>query len=104
MYTPFGIVAACEHRNVEPGKSTLWAALKVQARAAALEPERSPLAVALVIDVFGSMQGESIEHVLRSCEIVADLLTARDQLAIITFSTHAGVRCGLTTVDERGRA
>ncbi len=41
---------------------------------------------------------------LASCEVVADLLDARDQLAIVTFSTHAGVRCGLTTVDPAGRA
>jgi Ca-activated chloride channel family protein len=104
MSTPFGIVAACEHKNVEPGKSTLWASIKVEPRGKALELERAPLAVALVIDVSGSMRGESIEHVLRSCEIVSDLLTARDQLAIVTFSTHAGVRCGLTTADDAGRA
>ena len=104
MSTPFAIVAACEHKNVEPETSKLWASIKIEPRGKALELERAPLAVTLVLDVSGSMQGESIEHVLRSCEIVADLLSARDQLAIVTFSTHAGVRCGLTTVDDAGRA
>ena len=104
MGTPFGIVAGCEFKNVEPGKSALWASIKVEPRGKALEAERAPLAVALVIDVSGSMQGDPIAHVLRSCELVADLLSARDQLAIVTFSTAAGVRCGLTAVDDAGRA
>ena len=104
MGTPFGIVAACELKNVAPGKSTLWASIKVEPRGKALEVERSPLAVALVIDVSGSMAGDPIAHVLKSCELVADLLTEKDQLSIVTFSTAAGVRCGLTTVDAAGRA
>ncbi len=104
MVTPFGLVAACEVKNVEPGTSTLWASIKVEPRGKALEAERAPLAVALVIDTSGSMQGEPIEHVLKSCEIVADLLSERDQLAVVTFSTIAGVRCGLTTTDTAGRA
>ncbi len=104
MGTPFGIVAGCELKNVAPGRSKLWASIKVEPRGKALEAERSPLAVALVIDVSGSMQGDPIAHVVKSCELVADLLTERDQLAIVTFSTHAGVRCGLTSVDAAGRA
>ena len=104
MGTPFGIVAGCELKNVAPGPSKLWASLKIEPRGKALEAERSPLAVALVIDVSGSMQGDPIAHVVKSCELVADLLTERDQLAIVTFSTHAGVRCGLTSVDAAGRA
>jgi len=104
MGTPFGIVAACELKNVEPGRSTLWASIKIEPRGRALEAERSPLAVTLVIDVSGSMQGDPIAHVVKSCELVADLLTERDQLSIVTFSTHAGVRCGLTQVDAAGRA
>lgn len=104
MGTPFGLSAACEVKNVEPGTSRVWASIKVEPRGKALEAERAPLAVTLVIDVSSSMQGEPIAHVLKSCEIVADLLTARDQLAIVTFGNTAGVRCGLTTVDEAGRA
>src|SRR5215510_10924916 len=104
MGTPFGIVAGCEFKNVEPGKGTLWASIKVEPRGKALEADRAPLAVALVIDVSGSMQGDPIAHVLKSCELVADLLGPKDQLAIVTFSTTAGVRCGLTMVDDAGRA
>lgn len=103
MGTPFGLVAACEAKNVEPGTSTLWASIKVEPRGSALEKERAPLALVLVIDTSGSMQGEPIHHVLRSCEILAQLLGPRDQLAIVTFSTQAGVRCGMTPVTDVGR-
>ena len=103
MVTPFGVVAAPELKNVVPGRSTLWASIKVEPRGKALEAERAPLAVALVIDVSGSMQGDPIAHVLKSCELVADLLSDKDELAIVTFSNHAGVRRGLTRVDAEGR-
>jgi uncharacterized protein YegL len=101
-------VARSEHKNVEPSTSAtpssrLWASIKIDPIGGGLERERSPLAVVLVIDISGSMQGTPIEHVLRSCEILTDLLGGRDQLAIVTFASHAGVRCGLTRVDAAGR-
>jgi len=103
MNTPFGLVAACEAKNVEPGSSTLWASIKVEPRGQSLEKERAPLAVALVIDTSGSMQGNPIQHVLHSCALLGHLLGEKDQLAIVTFSTNAGVRCGLTTMNSAGR-
>ncbi len=103
MVTPFGLIAACEVKTVEPGKSTVWASIKVEPRGKALEAQRAPLAIALVIDTSGSMKGEPIEHVLRSCEIVASLLTEKDQLAVVTFNHLAGMRCGLTPMDSAGR-
>ena len=57
--TPFGIVAGCELKTVEPGRSTLWASIKVEPRGRALESERSPLVVVLVIAVSGSMRRRS---------------------------------------------
>lgn len=104
MGSPFAVTARCEHVNVEAGPGTLWASIKVDAIGKALEDQRAPLAVVLAIDVSGSMQGDAIAHVLKSCELVADLLTERDKLGIVTFSTHAGVRSGLTTTDAHGRA
>lgn len=103
MSAPIGVEARCERASIGPGKSTLWASVRVDPRAKGLETERAPLAVALVLDVSGSMQGDPIAHVLRSSEIVAQLLDARDQLAIVTFADHAGVRCGLTRCDDEGR-
>jgi Ca-activated chloride channel family protein len=100
----FGVEARCERASVSSGKSSLWASVRVSARGKGLESERAPLAVALVIDVSPSMQGEPLEHALRSAEIVADLLDARDHLAIVTFSHDARVLCGLTRCDDAGRA
>jgi Ca-activated chloride channel family protein len=109
MSTLLRVVARCEHKNVEPSAlgsppSSLWASIKVDAVGESLERERAPLAVALVVDVSGSMQGQPLEHVVKSCGLLADLLGERDQLAIVTFATHAAVRCGLTRVDVAGRA
>jgi len=103
MSAPFGVEARCERVSVSSGKSTLWASLRVDPKGKGLENDRAPLAVCLVLDVSGSMSGDPIAHVLRASEIVTELLDARDQLAIVTFSNHAGVRCGLTKCDDDGR-
>jgi len=108
MGTPFSVLARCEHKNVEPSTSAaptsrLWASIKIDPLGGGLERERAPLAVALVADVSGSMQGSPIEHVMRSCEILIDLLGDRDQLAIVTFASEAEVRCGLTRIDAAGK-
>jgi Ca-activated chloride channel family protein len=103
MSTPFSVTARAERRSAPAGSSTLWAAVRIDPTGSSLERERAPLAVALVIDVSGSMQGPPLAHTLASCEVVAALLDARDQLAIVTFSTTPGVRCGLTTMDDAGK-
>lgn len=102
------MVARCEHKNVEPSTSAaptsrLWASLKIDPMGSALERERAPLAVVLVVDVSGSMHGSPIGHVIKSCEILIDLLGERDQLAIVTFASHAAVRAGLTRIDPAGK-
>jgi Ca-activated chloride channel homolog len=103
------VVARCEHKNVEPSTAAaptqaMWASIKIDAIGAGLERERAPLALVLVVDVSGSMHGSPLEHAVRSCELVVDLLGDRDHVAIVTFATHAGVRCGLTRVDAAGRS
>lgn len=103
MSTPFALRVRAEHTGTA-AKGTLWAAIRVDPAGHALEKERAPLAIALVIDTSSSMAGDPMAHVLSSCEIVAELLSDRDRLAIVTFATHAGVRCGLTAVDGAGLA
>ncbi len=103
MSAPFGVEARCERASISSGKSTLWASVRVDPKGKALERERAPLAVALVIDVSGSMQGDPIAHVLRSCAIVSELLGPDDRLSIVTFANHAGIRVGLTPCDDNGR-
>ncbi len=104
MAAPFSASARAERASVPAGKSTLWTAIHIAAHAKALERERAPLALVLVLDVSGSMKGDAIAHVLKSCELVAELLDPRDRIAIVTFADHAGVRCGLIAADEAGRA
>lgn len=105
MSAPFRLRAALEHANVEPGTGTIWGALTIEAQGPSLEAERAPLAVVLVVDRSGSMAGEPLDKVLRSCEAIAShLLGPEDQLAIVAFSTQASILCGLTGADEAGRA
>jgi Ca-activated chloride channel family protein len=103
MSAPFGVEARSERASVSSGKSTLWASIRVAARGKGLETDRAPLAVALVIDVSPSMGGEPLAHALRSAEIVCELLSERDHLAIVTFSHDARVLCGLTRCDDDGK-
>jgi hypothetical protein len=103
MSAPFGVEARSERASVSSGKSTLWASIRVAARGEGLETDRAPLAVALVIDVSPSMAGEPLAHALRSAEIVCELLSQRDHLAIVTFSHDARVLCGLTRCDDDGK-
>jgi Ca-activated chloride channel homolog len=104
MGAPFRVTARAERASVSPGSSTLWAALRLAGTGQALEAERAPLAVALVVDASTSMRGEPIAHVLKSCELLVKLLGPSDRLAIVTFSRHADVMCGLTAMDDAGRA
>lgn len=104
MSVPFLIHAALEHQNVAPGRGRIWGVLKIAAYGAALEAERAPLAVVLALDVSGSMAGEPLEHALASCRFVSERLGPSDELAVVTFSSHASVACGLTRVDAAGRA
>ena len=103
MGTLFGIRARCDRRNVPAGASKLWATVRVDPKGKALEAERAPLAVVLVLDVSGSMRGDPIAHVLKASEIVGELLGERDRLAVVTFADDAAVRCGLTAMDHAGR-
>src|SRR5256885_13733152 len=92
MSAPFGVEARCERASISSGKSTLWATVRIDPKGKALEAERAPLAVVLVLDVSGSMAGDPIAHVLEASSIVATLLDARDKLAIVTFANAAGAR------------
>jgi hypothetical protein len=103
MSDPFQLIARAERTSIPASKTSLWCALRVDPTGNAMEAERAPLAVALVLDVSGSVHGDPILHVHRSCELVADLLGPADQLAIVTFSDRACVLAELTACDEDGR-
>jgi Ca-activated chloride channel family protein len=81
----------------------LWATVRVDPKGKGLEEQRAPLAIVLVLDVSGSMKGDPIAHVLRSSEIVGELLGEGDRLGVVTFADVAQVRCGMTAMDDGGR-
>src|SRR5689334_15382220 len=99
MAAPYKVTARAERASVSPGKSTLWAALRIAATGPALEAQRAPLAIALVVDASTSMRGDPIAHALLSCNLLAALLGPDDRLAIVTFSSRAEVLSGLTVTD-----
>lgn len=103
MGTLFGIRARTDRRNVPAGGSKLWATVRVDPTATRSTDERAPLAIVLVLDTSGSMQGDPIAHVLRSSELVAELLNERDRLGVVTFADDAQVRSGLIAMDNAGR-
>lgn len=103
MGTPFALVARPEVKTTTPN-ATLWAAVRVDPVGKPLEAERAPLALTVVIDISGSMNGPPIEHVVKSCELLLVLLDARDRVSFVTFNNAAAILCGLTTVDDVGRA
>lgn len=66
--------------------------------------ERSPMAVAIVIDRSGSMAGEKIRAARSAAKQFAGRLSDEDQLAIVTYSTDYSVDLPLTTLKgQRGR-
>ena len=83
MSAPFGVEARCERKSISSGKSTLWASIRVDPKGKGLESDRSPLAVALVLDVSGSMQGVPLAQVIAASEIVSTVrsLMRRQQAA-----------------------
>ncbi|MBC8071477.1 MAG: VWA domain-containing protein [Deltaproteobacteria bacterium] len=89
MSTPFELRAYAEHKNVEPGTSTLWAAIRVDPKGKALETDRAPLAIALVIDTSGSMQGDPIAHARAAARKVVETMADGDLLGLVTFDSHA---------------
>lgn len=52
------------------------------------KPDRKPLALALVLDVSGSMSGErKLEHVVEATQYVVDRLGERDRVAIVAYDS-----------------
>lgn len=51
-------------------------------------PDRKPLALSIVLDVSGSMEGESkLAHVIEATEFVLDRLGREDRVAIVAYET-----------------
>src|SRR4051794_11793901 len=77
------------HRVLVPGRQTKeHLLLRVRAAASARGP-RPKLSAVLVPDAWGSMQGEPLEHAIRSAERLAKILDDDDSLGVVAFEDEA---------------
>ncbi len=65
------------------------------------EKEKPSLAMVLVMDKSGSMQGEPIALARQAAKSAAELLSARDQIAVIGFDGEAQIICDLTPASQQ---
>lgn len=66
--------------------------------------ERPPLALAVAVDVSGSMDGGKLDAVKHALQVMIDQLRPEDSLALVAFDDSAWVERGSTVMDEAGRA
>ncbi|TLD70115.1 VWA domain-containing protein [Phragmitibacter flavus] len=66
------------------------------------EKEKPSLAMVLVIDKSGSMQGLPMELARQAAKSAAELLGQQDQIAVIGFDGDAQVFCELTSASQQG--
>lgn len=66
------------------------------------EKQKPSLAMVLVIDKSGSMEGENIELARASAKAAAELLGAQDQIAVIGFDDQPQVILGMTSAADKG--
>lgn len=89
--------------DVEAGGATVHLLVRLEAEGA-VEPDRKPVNLSLVIDRSSSMRGPRIAQACRAARMLVDQLTERDRLSIITFDGGARVLFGPAGVDDAGRA
>lgn len=65
------------------------------------EKEKPSLAMVLVIDKSGSMQGAPIQLARMAAQSTAELLSARDQIAVIGFDGQPQVVCEMRSAGDR---
>ncbi|MCB1226444.1 MAG: VWA domain-containing protein [Verrucomicrobiales bacterium] len=66
------------------------------------ETEKPSMALALVIDKSGSMSGQPIALARQAAKMAVELLSARDQAAVIGFDSEPQVICGMTSASDVG--
>lgn len=66
------------------------------------EKQKPSLAMVLVIDKSGSMDGQPIELARASAKAAAELLGAQDQIAVVGFDSETRVILNMTSAADRG--
>ncbi|MDC0742707.1 vWA domain-containing protein [Polyangium mundeleinium] len=86
-----GIQAGLERGKLPPSGSPFH--LRLTLKSSPDKPaERPHLSVHLVLDVSGSMQGESIKQAREAASALVDKLAPSDDFSLVTFSTDAEVK------------
>lgn len=96
--------ALLERSSIRPGtRQETHLAVELTAVGAPLDTARPALSVVFVLDVSGSMQGQPLEQVIRSVEMLIDLLGAEDKVGVVAFSNGAAEVCGLQPLGTDAR-
>ncbi|MCA9619534.1 MAG: VWA domain-containing protein [Myxococcales bacterium] len=87
------------------GRQPIYAELRLRADdQGANEEERAPLALAVVIDTSGSMEGDKIEEARRSVLRLIDGMRDDDEIALIRYDSHPELIQGMARVGEVRRS
>lgn len=96
-----GIVPARAGLPVDGGEVELL--VEVAVDLPAIEVDRRPLTLALVIDRSGSMSGEPLEAAKQAARTAVEMLMPGDSVAVVTFETHVEVPVPLRSIPtDRG--
>ncbi len=86
-----GFIALTQGAVLSGGMRELFAELRLNARDLPGQTERRPVALAVALDVSGSMSGEKIEQARAAVQMLAASMRPEDRLAIIAYNHDAKV-------------
>jgi Ca-activated chloride channel family protein len=86
-----GRVALSQGAIAANGEQRVFAEIRVAADRPTEAPAPRPVAMAVVLDVSGSMSGEKIEQAKSSVLRLIERMRESDQIALVTYSDHARV-------------
>lgn len=86
------------------GQSTVYARLRVSAKALPPARPRGPINVVLCIDTSGSMEGTPIDETRKAALGMVDALADGDRLAVVVFNTRVETLLGPSELDAAVRS
>jgi Ca-activated chloride channel homolog len=96
--------ALLERSSLRPGeRAELHLLAEVTAVGAPVDAARPALSVVFVLDISGSMQGDPLSQVIRSVELLTDLLAPEDKVGVVAFSNGATEVCALSPLTAEAR-